>query len=246
MQDKSNLIKKYKDALKIFIKEVNIMVSLNNIKGYLKILAKVILIIITFTLYANYSVCVAGRDRVYSVDDTPKAEAAVVLGARVYKNGALSQVLLDRMDTGIELYLNGKVTKLLLTGDHGQLTYDEVNAMRKYAISRGVPDDDIFMDHAGFSTYDSMYRAKEVFRVKKAVIVTQEFHLARALYIAWAVGLEASGVIADKREYIGMEYIYAREVLARTKAAAQVIAGSKPKYLGPAIPISGDGRVTKG
>lgn len=210
------------------------------------ITARIVLVIIVFTLYANYSVYEAGSKGIYSTDNAPQAEAAVVLGARVYKSGALSQVLVDRMDTGIELYQKGKVKKLLLTGDHGQITYDEVNAMRKYALSRGVSDKDIFMDHAGFSTYDSMYRAKEVFMVKKALLVTQEFHLPRALYIARAVGLKANGVTADKREYIGMDYIYFREILARTKAAAQVIISMKPKYLGPSIPISGDGRLTKG
>lgn len=216
------------------------------IQKYSKTLIRVGLIIIIFTLYANYAVDKAGQDGVYSVEAAPQAEAAVVLGARVYRSGALSQVLVDRVDSGIELYQKGKVKKLLLTGDHGQVAYDEVNAMRKYALNRGVPDKDIFMDHAGFSTYDSMYRAKDVFRVKKAIIVTQEFHLPRALYIARAVGLDANGVKADKREYIGMDYVYLREVLAQIKAVAQVIAGIKPKYLGPAIPISGDGRATKG
>lgn len=216
------------------------------IRKYLKILIQLALIVITFTLYANYTIDKAGQDGVYSVDTAPQAEAAVVLGARVYKSGMLFQVLVDRMDTGIELYQKGKVKKLLLTGDHGQTAYDEVNAMREYALKQGVPDKDIFMDHAGFSTYDSMYRAKDVFWVKNAVIVTQAFHLPRALYIARAVGIEANGVKADKREYIGMEYMYLREMLAQTKAVAQVIVRSKPKYLGPAIPITGDGRATKG
>ena len=219
---------------------------MNLLRKCYPIMIKIILVIFVFTIYANYSVYRAGRAGVYSINDTPMAETAIILGARVFPSGGLSQVLADRMETGVELYKKGKVKKLLLTGDHGQVTYDEVNAMRKYALSRGVPDEDIFMDHAGFSTYDSMYRAKEVFRVRKAVLVTQEFHLPRALYIARAVGVEANGVNADKRDYIGMDYIYLRELLARTKAAAQVIAGSEPKYLGTAIPISGDGRVTKG
>lgn len=216
------------------------------IRQPIKLLVKIILIILTFTVYSNYSVYKAAQEGTHTVDAAPQAEAAVVLGARVFRSGALSQVLADRMDTGIELYQKGKVRKLLLTGDHGQTSYDEVNAMRRYAMARGVSDEDIFMDHAGFSTYDSMYRARDVFKVKKAVIVTQEFHLSRAMYIARAVGIEASGVIADKREYIGMNYVYLRETLARTKAVAQVIVSMKPKYLGPAIPITGDGRATKG
>ncbi len=219
---------------------------LRGIRQQVKTVAWIVLVILVFTMYANYTVYIAGRDGVYTLRDAPQAEAAVVLGARVYKNGTLSTVLADRMDTGIELYQAGKVQKLLLTGDHGQATYDEVNAMRRYAMAREVPDEDIFMDHAGFSTYDSMYRAKDVFRVQKAIIVTQKFHLSRALYIARAVGLEAGGVLADKREYSGMDYLYLRETLARTKAVTQVVLGMKPKYLGPAIPITGDGRTTKG
>lgn len=182
------------------------------IKQQVKTVAWIVLVILVFTMYANYTVYIAGRDGVYTLRDAPQAEAAVVLGARVYKNGTLSTVLADRMDTGIELYQAGKVQKLLLTGDHGQATYDEVNDMRRYAMARGV----------------------------------LKFHLSRALYIARAVGLEAGGVLADKREYSGMDYLYLRETLARTKAVTQVVLGMKPKYLGPAIPITGDGRTTKG
>ncbi len=174
------------------------------------------------------------------------AETAIVLGARVYSNGNASPVLMDRLDTAIELYQAGKVKKLLLTGDHGQTNYDEVNNMRKYVLSKGVPDVDIFMDHAGFSTYESMYRARDVFAVKKAVVVTQQFHLPRALYIARAMGLEVSGIVADKRDYVGMDYLELREFLARNKAFLQLhILHSKPTYLGPVIPITGDGRLTQ-
>ncbi len=204
-----------------------------------------VITVIIFVLYSNLSVYLSGRSGVYTVADSPKADAAIVLGARVYQSGALSPVLADRLDTGIQLYKEGKVKKLLLTGDHGQTTYDEVNNMRLYALGQGVPEEDIFMDHAGFSTYESMYRARDVFQVKTAVIVTQEFHLPRALYIARALGLKASGVRADKREYIGEDYLRFRELLANTKAAAQLAVHDRPAYLGPEIPIWGDGRATK-
>jgi len=166
--------------------------KLTKLKQQLKIITKIVLIILTFTVYSNYAVYRAGQDGVSSIEEAPAADAAIVLGAKVFKSGALSQVLADRMDTGIELYQKGKVKKLLLTGDHGQTSYDEVNAMRRYALERGVPDEDIFMDHAGFSTYDSMYRARDVFMVRKAIIVTQEFHLSRALFIARAVSQSGS------------------------------------------------------
>jgi len=215
------------------------------IKRLLKIAVMAVVIAGAFTLYANLAIYRAGQAGVYSVENTPPAEAVIVLGAKAYDGGVLSEVLTDRMETGIELYKQGKVKKLLLTGDHGQVTYDEVNNMRLYALKRGIPENDIFMDHAGFSTYDSMYRARDVFKVENAVIVTQKFHLPRALYIARSLGLKVSAVPADRREYIGMEYVYFREFFARAKASAQLVLRSQPKYLGPAIPISGDGRATK-
>ncbi|PKM81166.1 MAG: hypothetical protein CVU89_10300 [Firmicutes bacterium HGW-Firmicutes-14] len=214
-------------------------------KKAVRFLLALFTLITAFTLYSNFTIHKSGKEGVYIPGDAPQAETAIVLGARVYENGTLSQVLADRMETGIELYRAGKVKKLLLTGDHGQTNYDEVNHMRTYALERGVPEEDIFMDHAGFSTYDSMYRARDVFRVKTAVIVTQEFHLPRALYIARKIGLEASGVPADKRTYAGENYLQFREFLARTKAVAQVALHMKPRYLGPEIPIAGDGRATK-
>ena len=181
-----------------------------------------------------------------SPGEVAPAYTAIVLGARVYSSGAVSPVLMDRLDTGVELYQAKKVNKLLLTGDHGQNSYDEVNAMREYVVNKGIPPEDVFMDHAGFSTYDSMYRARDVFGVKDAVVVTQEFHLARALYIARKLGIKATGMLADKRPYVGMDYMETREFLARNKAFLQLhILHSKPKYLGPAIPINGDGRATR-
>lgn len=211
----------------------------------LKLFAAGSALIAFFVLYANLAAVLAGQKGVFAVESCPQAETAIILGARVYPNGTLSPVLADRVTTGIELYRQGKVKKLLLTGDHGQTTYDEVNHMRQFAMERGVPEKDIFMDHAGFSTYDSMYRARDIFVVSKAIIVTQEFHLPRALYIARTLGIEAFGVKADKRQYVGENYLQFREILARTKASAQIMLGMKPKYLGPEIPISGDGRATK-
>lgn len=210
----------------------------------LKIPFFILLATFIFILYSNLAVQWQGSKEIYSVNDNISADAAVILGARVYINGSPSQVLADRLDTGVALYKAGKVKKLLMTGDHGQVTYDEVNGMRRYAINEGVPEEDIFMDHAGFSTYDSMYRARDIFLVKKSIIVTQEFHLPRALYIARSLGLDAEGVVADKREYAGEGYLYFRELFARAKAVAQLSISMKPKYLGPAIPITGDGRAT--
>ena len=179
---------------------------------------------------------------------TPPAYAALILGAKVHANGRLSDVLQDRVATGWELYRLGKVKKLLLSGDHGQKNYDEVNAMRNELLKRGVPAQDMFMDHAGFNTYSSMYRARDVFQVQDVIIVTQRFHLERAVYLARALGLNAVGVVADQRIYTqtGRLKWAIRERIARMKAVADVMLHVKPKYVGPAIPITGDGTQTVG
>jgi SanA protein len=180
-----------------------------------------------------------------TIEEAPKAQVAVVLGALVFRDGRLSYVLADRVDTAIDLYRKKKVDKILLTGDHGRVSYDEVNAMRRYALKHGIPPEDVFMDHAGFSTYESMFRARDVFRVKSAIIVTQRFHLARSVYTARALGIDAMGVEADRHIYIHPLLNNAREILARTKAFIDVnITHPNPKFLGPQIPITGDGRLT--
>lgn len=176
--------------------------------------------------------------------DCPGAQAAIVPGAFVSTDGRLCEMLTDRIETAVELYKNNTVKKIIVTGDHGRKDYDEVNSMRIHAEKLGVPTEDIFMDHAGFSTYDSMYRAKEIFQVDTAVIVTQAYHLPRAVYTARSLGLEAVGVEADKHVYAGVGYYALREIPARIKAFLAVNAHAKPVFLGEVIPVSGDGRVT--
>ncbi len=186
-----------------------------------------------------------GSGYILSFEDTPNVEAVIVPGAFVFPDGRLSDILADRLIVAIDLYKAKKARKLLLSGDHGQASYDEVNAMRKFAQSRGVPREDIFMDHAGFSTYESLYRARDVFGVKEALIVTQEYHLMRALYTARKLGIEAYGVTSDRHRYFKMDYYEMREIAARFKAFIEVdIFRPRPKYLGEAIPISGDGNIT--
>jgi SanA protein len=180
-------------------------------------------------------------------EDAPQAQVAIVLGARIYPNGTPSPMLADRLQTGVSLYKLGKVEKLLLSGDHGQTTYDEVNVMLEYVLERGVPEEDVFTDHAGFSTYDTMYRARDVFKVTTALVVTQKFHLARAVYTARALGLDATGVQADIQPYGDERRFAIRDWLARVKALWQLhVTRPGPRFLGPAIPIDGDGRTTRG
>ena len=131
-----------------------------------------------------------------------------------------------------------------MSGDHGRAGYDEVNKMKEYAVENGVSSHDVFMDHAGFSTYESMYRARDVFQAKKLIIVTQQYHLYRALYVAEKLGLEAYGVAADQMVYNGQLYREVREILARNKDFINTLIWPKPKYLGDAIPVNGDGDIT--
>lgn len=144
-------------------------------------------------------------------------DCVLVLGCGVHPDGCPSDMLADRIAQGVALYENGTSPKLLMSGDHGRADYDEVNAMREMAVQAGLPADDVFMDHAGFSTYESMYRARDVFGAKRIVIVSQKYHLYRALYVAERLGLDAYGVSADLRPYAGQEARELREVLARNK-----------------------------
>ena len=171
-------------------------------------------------------------------------DCILVLGCLVRSEGNPSDMLADRLRRGVELYQAGAAPKLLMTGDHGRTNYDEVNTMKQYAMDEGIPSSDIFMDHAGFSTYESLYRARDIFQAKKILIVTQEYHLYRALYVAKALGLEAYGVSADYRNYSGQTMRDIREILARNKDFLTSIFQPKPTYLGDPIPITGNGDLT--
>lgn len=173
-----------------------------------------------------------------------QADCILVLGAGIRPDGTPSFMLRDRLDKGIELYEAGVAPKLLLSGDNGQERYDEVNAMKRYVLAQGIPAEDIFLDHAGFSTYDSIYRAKAVFAVEEAVVVTQNYHLYRALYIAERLGLQAVGVSAAGNHYAGQWGRDVREFLAKNKYFVICLVKPKPKYLGEVIPITGDGRLS--
>lgn len=182
---------------------------------------------------------------------TPEAAASLsdvdcilVLGCGVWDDGTPSHMLEDRLKRGVALYKEGVSLKLLMSGDHGRTEYDEVNTMKNFAIEAGVPSEDIFMDHAGFSTYESMYRAKDIFCAEKIIIVSQEYHLYRAIYTARALGMEAYGVAADYRTYSGQLYRDIREILARDKDFFVSIFRPDYPYGGETIPVSGNGNLT--
>ncbi len=169
------------------------------------------------------------------------ADCILVLGAGLKPDGTPNHMLQDRLEKGIELYKADVAPKLLLSGDNGQIAYDEVNAMKKYVLNAGIPSGDIFMDHAGFSTYESMYRARDIFQVKKAIIITQRYHQYRALYTARGFGIEGYGVVPAPRTYAGQQYRDLREILARDKDFLKMIIKPEPTYLGDTIPIGGSG-----
>ena len=172
-------------------------------------------------------------------------DCVLVLGAGVRPDGSPSDMLYDRVRTGLDLYHGGAAPKLLMSGDHGRSEYDEVGCMLGLALEDGVAAADVFLDHAGFSTYESLVRAKEVFGADSLVIVTQKYHLYRALYIAESLGMEAVGVPADLRGYAGQFMRDIREVVARAKDVLSVWIGAEPTYLGDAIDLAGDGTVTQ-
>lgn len=186
------------------------------------------------------------EDRIITPDEAAQmdTDCIIVLGAGVWDGGRPSPMLEDRLLQGIELYQNGASDRLLMSGDHGRKEYDEVNVMKQFAVERGIASEHVFMDHAGFSTYESLYRAKDVFEAGKVVVVTQKYHMYRALYIADKLGLHACGVASDPRRYAGQDLRDLREVLARVKDFFIVIVRPKPTYLGETIPVSGNGDLT--
>ncbi len=194
-------------------------------------------------LYVRGSV----KDRILKSEEAEALEdvdCILVLGASVQNNEKPSLMLQDRLDKGIELYFAGCSNKLLMSGDHGSAYYNEVNVMKNYAASAGIPTEDIFMDHAGFSTYESMYRAKYIFNAKKVVIVTQRYHLYRSLYVAKQLGLDAYGVACEDIKYSGQTYRDVREILAISKDFCKAIIKPEASLMGEEISLDGNGNVT--
>ena len=177
-------------------------------------------------------------------DQKMAGDCILVLGCGLRPDGEPTQMLKDRLDEAVALYKQGMAPKLLMSGDHGRVQYDEVNKMKEYAMAQGIPSEDIFMDHAGFSTYESAYRAKEIFQVQSMIVVTQQYHLYRAVYDGNSLGIDTWGVPAKKVRYGGQTRRDLREVLARNKDLFYCMIKPEPTYLGEAIPVSGNGNVT--
>ncbi len=208
----------------------------------------IVLIISFMTLFINLYMINSTKKQIISLNDLDNVEdidAILILGCKV--NGDTPSLMLSkRLEKGIEVY-NKTKTKIILTGDHTKDNYDEVNVMRDYMLSSGVISSDIFQDHAGVNTYDSIYRAKYIFGAKKIVIVTQKYHMYRALYLANQLDIEAKGIVADDIPQKGIMFKNeVREILSRDKNFFKGLFKPKSKYMGDSIPLNQDGIVTSG
>lgn len=208
------------------------------VRGAALALALSILALVSLRVYS----AARAQAQIYTLDDVPERPVAIIFGASVLPSGNPSAMLADRIRMGAELYKAGKVRALLLTGDNSVVTYNEPEAMRQYALSLGVPDSALALDYAGFRTYDSCYRARDIFQVDAAILVTQSFHLDRALLTCNGLGIDAVGVAADVLRPNG----YARSALLRSTirefpstafAIADLLMGKKPTFLGEPLPI---------
>jgi len=222
----------------------------NEAKDLFSALITIIIIFAVAFCGINLYVVSYSNNYIYAIDEIEKLDthqAAMALGAKVWDSGTLSYILRDRVNYASKLYESGKAERLLFSGDHGTKGYDEVNAMLEHAVSQGVPIEDIFLDHAGFSTYESMYRAADIFECDDLIIVTQEFHLYRSVYTARKMGINAIGIKSDQTNFVARIDIKnnLREFLARVKDFFYVeIIKPEPTYLGRAIPINGDAELT--
>ena len=215
-------------------------------KKKLKYIVIIVLIVFVVIFLINAYVKLTTKKQIIKLEECLNIgdfDCIIVLGAGVWGDKP-SPMLEDRLKEAISLYKNNVASKIIMSGDHGTKEYDEVNIMKQYAIDAGVPSEDIFMDHAGFSSYDTIYRAKEIFGAKKIIVVTQKYHIYRTLYIANKLGIEAYGVNSDPRKYTKQIYREAREILARNKDFVKCIFKPEPTYLGETIPVSGNGDIT--
>lgn len=210
-------------------------------KTFLAVVLLLVLVIIGVSLFVKLK---TSGNIVSSVKSLEKADCIVILGAGVKSDGTPSLMLKERLDKGISLYENKISEKILISGDHRSRYYDEVNTMKNYCLNAGVESENIFMDHAGLSTYDSIYRAKEIFGAEKIVIVTQKYHLYRAVYIAQSLGLEVTGVACDTATYKGQAFRNLREVFAQNKDVLMCIFKPEAEVMGEKISLNSNGNIT--
>lgn len=188
---------------------------------------------------------IKAADQMQSEADSYDADAIIVLGASVKADGEPSAILKDRLDTAIDLYKRGVAPRLIMSGDNSDSHYNEVMNMCNYAVSQGVDRDDIFCDHAGVNTYDSMYRARYVFQANRLVVVTNEYHLYRSMFLCKSFGMDARGVASDKGTYTDMAYYEQREFMARVKDFYGALTNVEPSTYSDTVSLEGSGTVTQ-
>lgn len=210
-----------------------------------KILGISAVIVILVLIAINHYIILSGRKHVITLEEASEqsADAILVLGAGL-KNGKPGKLLSDRLDTAIALYHKGKTKKMIMSGDHRSQAYDEVTAMKDYAVTKGVPLDAIYLDHYGIDTYDSLYRAKTVFQAKKLLVVTQKYHLYRALYMGDRLELDISGVASQIEQFEDKIQQDVREFFARGKAVYRILRKETAKYQSPVISLQDSGLKT--
>ncbi|PUV24998.1 SanA/YdcF family protein [Sphingobacterium athyrii] len=218
---------------------------MKKIKKFLLSFIILCLIALFVVLVTNSNVTAETENLIFTeLKDVPKTKVAIIFGAGI--NGDQpSRYLKDRLDAGISLYKNNKVDKILLSGDNGRDEYDELTVMKLYCQKNGVDTTKIYIDYAGFDSYSTMYRAKHVFYVDTAILVSQKYHLNRCIYLGDKLGIKSFGYSADRGVYPGYKYYASREKLSVSKAVLDVIRNRRPKYLGEPVDINRESNYTK-
>ncbi len=213
------------------------------LKKIYKVIGRAALVLSSFAIIAlllpKFVVLLFASPRTFSAEDVRPTRVVIVFGAGLLRDGSAGPVLRDRVDTAVKLYQSGKADKLLMSGDNSFVEYNEPEAMRQYALDLGVPNEDLVLDYAGRRTYDTCYRAKHIFQVDSAILVTQSFHLPRTLFLCNWFGVESTGVEANNRYFLKRSRIYwnTRELFANFQAAWDVIVTKPLPVLGAMEPI---------
>ena len=203
-------------------------------KTYKKVLIILGIVLLTSFIYImgiNYYVKYTVMDKIKNINDIENIDTIIVLGAKVYDDGRLSLMLKDRLDKTIEVYNKLDIKKIIVSGDSENSDYDETTKMKEYLINNGIPEEDIIVDIYGLSTYDSIYRLKNVYNIDKTIIITQKYHLYRSLYITNSLGIDAYGIPASGEHYFGQTTREIREILARNKDFLLTLSNKKSQYM---------------
>ncbi|OCB70480.1 hypothetical protein B0A79_00135 [Flavobacterium piscis] len=214
-------------------------------KKYFKIFLLLVIIGLVAIVSVNYYVKSSTKKNIYySIKKFPKNDVGIIFGAGI--NGDQpSKYLKDRLDAGISLYKANRINKILLSGDNGRDEYDELTVMKNYCFNHGVDTTKIFIDYAGFDTYSTIYRAKHIFNIKKATLISQEYHLNRAIYIGQKLGIKSVGYSANNGEYRGYKYVTFREYGSIFKSFFDILRNREPHFLGNSIDINGASNYSK-